>query len=48
MSCGFGMARTIFKAVGDMCTAKNPFVADESVGSQLKEVQKQTRLLMLH
>ncbi len=36
----FGLAGTIFKVVGDVCTAKNAFIADEYVGSQLEEFQK--------
>lgn len=40
MTCSFGIAETIFKVVGDVCRAKNLSVADQYVGSQLKEFQR--------
>lgn len=36
----FGKAGAIFIVVGSVCTAKNPFVADEHKSCQLKDFQK--------
>lgn len=37
MTYCFEIAGTIFRGVGDVCTNKNPHVADEYVGAWLKE-----------